>query len=145
MNSFKFWILSLCGATAISSIFKILLSNSSVKKVVNIFLSLFVLLYTIMPIQSIINDFSFDDDLSGKQTDFNNYYVDGYEQIVKISIENECEKMSVKVVSFNIESYIDNDGNLVVERLEIDIDNDEKSIDIATQIKNSLGFEVNVT
>jgi hypothetical protein len=43
MENFKLWIISFCGAGIISSLFKILVSNSNVKKSVDIFLSMFYL------------------------------------------------------------------------------------------------------
>ncbi len=135
------WMLSLCGATAITSLFRILLSNSSLNKVLNIFFTLFVLFYTIMPVQSLFNN-DFDDILIDTPTEYNEIYQNGYEQIIEISIENECKKEGVEVLSCDTVSIIDNDGYLCVETIEIDIDNNKKIEAIKVKLKQELGYEV---
>ena len=54
MDGFKTWILSVCGAMILSSLFKMILSDSSLKKSVNIFFSLFILFYTVVPLSGSI-------------------------------------------------------------------------------------------
>lgn len=144
MEYFKIWIISLCGATAISSLFKILLSNSSLNKVLNIFFSVFILFYTVMPIQSVIDSYSFDNEFNDEQIEYNEIYKKGYEQIIESSVTNECKKLSVEVLSFQISSYVNDDGHLYIEQLEIDIDNNEKIDEVKTELKTQLGYEVNV-
>lgn len=144
MNDFKIWMLSLCGATAITSLFKILLSNSSLNKVLNIFFSVFILFYTVMPIQSVLNNNSHNNEFNSEQVDYNEIYKNGYEQIIKTSVINECEKLSVEVLTFEIFSYVNDDGHLCVEQLEIDINNNEKIAEVKAELKTWLGYEVSV-
>ncbi len=142
MDFFKIWILSLCGATAITSLFRILLSNSSLNKVLNIFFTLFVLFYTIMPMQSLFSDKIYIDISLETPTENSDVYKNGYEQIVELSIENECKKLDVEVLSCNITSYMNDDGYLFVESIEIDIDDDNKIEIIKNKLKEQLGYEV---
>ena len=82
MENFKVWIISLCGAGIISSLFKILVSNSNVKKSVNIFLSMFVFLYTIIPIENVISDLKIDTIENYDDSDYTEIYKSGYETII---------------------------------------------------------------
>ena len=141
MNFFKIWMLSLCGATAITSLFRILLSNSSLNKVLNVFFTLFVLFYTVMPMQLLFNNNNFDTDLINSTVEYNEFYKEGYEEIIEVSIKNECEKENVNVLSCNISSYI-KDNYLHVDSIEISIDNYEKNESIKSILKERLGYEV---
>ena len=71
-------------------------------------------------------------------------YKKGYEQIIEYSVTNECKKLSIELLSFQISSYVNDDGHLCVEKLEIDIDNNEKIGEVKTELKTQLGYEVNV-
>lgn len=144
MNSFKIWILSLCGATAITALFKILLSKSSLNKILNIFFTLFVLFYTIMPLQSLFNIKEFNNFSFNTSYENDEIYKKGYEQIIELSIKKECEKLDVKVISFNIVSNLNNDNTLSVEKIEIQINNEGKNEMIKNAIKEQLGYEVTV-
>lgn len=141
MDSFKIWIISLCGATAVSAIFKLLLSDSSLKKVINVFFSIFVLFYTVMPIQAFFND-KIDFEV-GNEIDFKEYYQDGYETIVKKAIINLCNDIDVIVLSININSYIDDEGYLNINDIVIQT-NSQNPNEIEEIIKNELGFEVEI-
>ena len=141
MNFFKIWMLSLCGATAITSLFRILLSNSSLNKVLNVFFTLFVLFYTVMPMQLLFNNKNFDTDLINSTVEYSEFYKEGYEEIIEVSIKNECEKENVNVLSCNISSYI-KDNYLHVDSIEISIDNYEKNESIKSILKERLGYEV---
>lgn len=141
MDSFKIWMLSLCGATAITSLFRILLSNSSLNKVLNIFFTLFVLFYTIIPVQSLFNNVFYDIS-TDTPTDYNEIYKNGYEQIIELSIKMECKKEGIEVLSCDTVSTIDNDGYLCVETIEIVIDNDKKIEAIKVKLEQELGYEV---
>ncbi len=144
MDDFKLWMISLCGATAITSLFRILLSGSSLNKVLNIFFSIFILFYTVMPLQSFLNNKSYEVPAETDETEYNELYRNGYEQIIEMSVEKECENLSVEVLSFEINSYIDNDGYLCVNKLEISIDNKEKISQVESELRTKLGFEVSV-
>lgn len=142
MESFKLWMLSLCGATAITSLFRILLSSTSLNKVLNIFFTLFVLFYTITPIQSFFDNKDFNNILTDTPTEYNEVYKNGYEQIIELSIKNECKKLDVEVLSCNIVSYLNSDGYLCVESIEVQIDNNEMNEKINSVLKEQLGYEV---
>lgn len=141
MDSFKIWIISLCGATAVSAIFKLLLSDSSLKKVINVFFSIFVLFYTVMPIQVFLKD-NIDFEVEN-EIDFKEYYQDGYETIITKSIINLCNDIDVKVLSININSYIDDEGYLNINNIVIQT-NSQHPNEIEEIIKNELGFEVEI-
>lgn len=142
MEYFKTWIFSLCGAGIITSVFRILVSNSHVKKTVNIFLSMFVFLYTIIPIENIISDFDFQYDNDIETNSYTDIYKDGYETIIVKSIENVCDKHNVSIVNININSYIDNDGYLVIEKIELELSNDDKNQIVAMELKEQFNYEV---
>lgn len=136
-------MLSLCGATAITSLFRILLSNSSLNKVLNVFFTLFVLFYTVMPMQLLFNNNNFNTDLINTTVEYSEFYKEGYEEIIEVSIKNECKKENVNVLSCNINSYI-KDNYLYVDSIEISIDNYEKNESIKSILKERLGYEVTV-
>ncbi len=142
MESFKIWLMSLCGATAISAIFKLLLADSSIKKVINVFFSIFILFYTVMPVQSFFKD---GVKISADNSDisYEEYYQDGYENIVTQAIINLCNDLGVNVLSLEIDSYIDNEGYLNVNKITIKT-NSQNPQNIEVEIENKLGFEVEV-
>lgn len=142
MEYFKTWIFSLCGAGIITSVFRILVSNSNVKKTVNIFLSMFVFLYTVIPIENIISDFDFQFENDIETSSYTDIYKDGYETIIVKSIENVCDKHNISIVNININSYIDNDGYLVIEKIELELSNDDKNQIVAKELKEQFNYEV---
>lgn len=143
MESFKFWIFSVSGATAITAVFKMLLSNSSLSKMLNIFFSLFVLFYTVIPLQNVFSKEKIEFYLQD-ETPYEDYYEDGYQRLVENSIKNVCEKMSVEVLSVDMSSYIDSEGYLNIRSLEVKTDSPERSDEIERELRTQLGFEVNV-
>ncbi len=144
MESFKIWILSVCGATAITSLCKVLLSKSKVQKMTNVFLSIFVLLYTILPIKNInLNFNSFQNEIIDEES-YDLYYQEGYKTIVSESIINVCEKHDINVISIEMDSYIDDENYLVVDNLVVDIEDDSQIYEAKNLIKNSLNYEVSV-
>ncbi len=142
MESFKIWLMSLCGATAISAIFKLLLADSSIKKVINVFFSIFILFYTVMPVQSFFKE---GVKISADNSDisYEEYYQDGYENIVTQAIINLCNDLGVNVLSLEIDSYIDSEGYLNVNKITIKT-NSQNPHNIEAEIENKLGFEVEV-
>ncbi len=142
MEYFKNWILSLCGAGIISSIFKILVSNSNVKKTVNIFLSMFVFLYTIIPIESMFDSFKINFKKDFETKTYEEIYKDGYETIIVNSIKNVCKNYNVSIVNINIDSYIDSDSYLVVKKIELELSSNDKSQIIAKELKDKFNYEV---
>lgn len=142
MENFKVWIISLCGAGIISSLFKILVSNSNVKKSVNIFLSMFVFLYTIIPIENVISDLKIDTIEDYDDSDFIEIYKSGYETIIIKTIENVCASNGVTLLNINIDSYIDDNQYLVVNRIELELNTDEKNQIIQKELKEKSDIEV---
>lgn len=140
MDAIKQWILSLCGATAITGVFQVFLSNTNFKKVINTFLSVFVLFYTIIPlsnIESVNMDFDFDN------PELSEFSEENYEQVIIATIKSVCEDNDVEVISIDIDSYI-NDDYLVIEKIEVETDTPTKSEEIEIILKNEFGFEVSV-
>ena len=86
MDTFKLWILSVCGASAITSLCRLLVSKSKLKKTTNIFFSLFVLLYMLFPFAN-SNDVLFNNDDIESEISFDFNYRDGYEKLVNEKIE----------------------------------------------------------
>ncbi len=143
MDTFKLWILSVCGASAITSLCRLLVSKSKLKKTTNIFFSLFVLLYMFLPFVNSDNEFFNNDDIECEISfDFNNR--DGYEKLVNESIKSLCKEMGVEVISVDIDSYTDEDGNLLINSLIVNINDKSRIVETENAIKNKLGFEVTV-
>ena len=140
MDAIKQWILSLCGATAITGVFQIFLSNTNFKKVINTFLSIFVLFYTIIPLSNIK---SFNMNFDFENLELNEFSEENYEQVIITAIKSICEDCNVEVISVDIDSYI-NDDCLVVDKIEVETDTPTKSEEIEAILKNEFGFEVSV-
>ena len=138
MEDIKQFLLSVCGATAISGIFQIFLSNSNLKKSINVFLSIFVLFYTLMPLSNLnFEEFKFEFDSYST----NALNQEAYEEIISTSINDVCVKNSVEVITIDIDSYI-NDDYLQIDKIIVKISNPEKAQLIENEIKKQLGYEV---
>ncbi len=140
MDNLKIWILSLCGSTAIVSLLKILLSKSKLKKTINVFLSVFVLLYTILPFKLSIDDKN-KYDITIDETNYEISYKDGYDRIIVESVSALCEEYSIDVISIQVDSYIE-DSYIIVNELEVTIENKNKIQEATELIKRQLGYEV---
>ena len=140
MDAIKQWILSLCGATAITGVFQVFLSNTNFKKAINTFLSIFVLFYTIIPLSNIK---SFNRNFDFENLELNEFSEENYEQVIITTIKSICEDCNVEVISVDIDSYI-NDDCLVVDKIEVETDTPTKSEEIEAILKNEFGFEVSV-
>lgn len=140
MELIKQWFLSLCAATAITGIFNVFLSNTNFKKTVNVFLTIFVLFYTVIPLSNIqSSDISFNiEDVEQSQLTEENY-----EQVIATAIKNICDNKNIEVLSVDIESYMDDDC-LVVEKILVETDTPDKTKNIEELLKKELGFEVSV-
>ncbi len=144
MDNIKLWMLSLCGATAITAIFKILLSDTNLKKAINVFFSVFILFYILTPLNDYIKNDNSIINFYEHKTDKDEIYISGYEEIIKLSLENICNEKSIKVLDIKIESYLDDDGNIYINSLEIDIDDNNRILEIESVINEKLGYEVKV-
>lgn len=142
MESYKIWIMSLCGATAVSAVFKLLLADSSLKKVINVFFSIFILFYTVMPVQSFFKE-GVKINAESNDISYEEYYEEGYEAVITQAVTNLCNNIGVKVLSIDIDSYIDDEGYLNVNKIELQV-NSDKPQEIEKMIKSELGFEVEV-
>ncbi len=141
MDNFKLWIISFCGTGIISSLFKILVSNSNVKKSVDIFLSMFVFLYTVIPIGNLMYDIKFDIEISEKAS-YEDLYKNGYEAIVTESIEKICSSNDIEIEDIYIDSYLDENQYLVINKVELELSHNENNNEIKRAIKEELGIEV---
>lgn len=140
MEAFKIWIMSLCGATAVSAVFKLLLADSSLKKVINVFFSIFILFYTVMPVQTFLkNDIELE--ANSGESAYEEYYQDGYESVITQAVTNLCNDMGVKVLNLQIDSYIDEEGYLNVREIILKT-NSANPYELENIIKEKLGFEV---
>lgn len=142
MESFKIWLMSLCGATAVSAVFKLLLADSSLKKVINVFFSIFILFYTVMPMQSFFKE-SIKIDTENTKVSYEEYYEEGYKAVITQAVTNLCSNMGVKVLSLDIDSYIDDEGYLNVNKIVLKTDSSNPQ-EVKNKIKSELGFEVEV-
>lgn len=141
MDNYKIWIMSICGATAISAIFKLLLADSSLKKTINVFFSIFILFYTVLPLENIFKnaiEFNFE-----SVDSYDEYYQEGYEEIISQAINNLCDNMGVKVLDIDINSYIDDEGYICVNNINLKTNSDNPQV-VKHEIENKLGFEVQV-
>lgn len=144
MEYLKVWAISLCGALVVTSIFRIIINNSSLNKSINIFLSMFIFLYTVIPLENIFDSFNNIKPVERIEKSYDDYYIDGYEKIIIKAIKNICKEKNVSVLSVNMDSYIDNEGYLCVNFLEIKIDSPKLNEEIKETIKEKLGFEVTI-
>lgn len=140
MDLIKQWILSLCGATAISGLFQVFLSSSNLKKSINVFLSIFILFYTVIPLSYIKTD---NPDFEFGNTEIGELTEEAYENVIKMTVEEVCSQNSVNVISIDIDSYI-SDNYLYVNDITVSIDKPEKSGLIESQLKEKFGLEVSV-
>lgn len=138
MEEIKALLISLGGAIALTSLFKILLSDSSLKKVLNIFFSSLILFYIFIPISSIAKtDFEVNDYVANDEQTIQN----GMELVVVKSIEEVCNKLEVNVINIEIDAYIEND-QLNVNELIVYIEEKDRVIEVQNEIKKSLDYEV---
>ncbi|MBR2953613.1 MAG: hypothetical protein IKC45_04430 [Clostridia bacterium] len=142
MENLRIWTFSLCGALFITAIFKIIVSGSRLEKSVNIFLSVFIFLYAVFPVND--TNFNVDSyiDIDDNNTDV--IYYNGYEKIIKESIKKICSDNNIDINSINIDSYIDDNGDYVVNKIIIESNTSDNKNNIKSIIKSELGFEVKV-
>lgn len=138
MEEIKALLISLGGAIALTSLFKILLSDSSLKKVLNIFFSSLILFYIFIPISSIAKtDFEVNDYVANDEQAIQN----GMELVVVKSVEEVCSKSEVNVINIEIDAYIEND-QLNVNELIVYIEEKDRVIEVQNEIKKNLDYEV---
>ena len=144
MENLKLWAVSLCGALVVSSIFRIIIKNSSLYKTINIFLSMFIFLYTIIPLENIFNDFEFINFDKKYEQSYDDYYKDGYEKIIIQAIKNICKEDNVDIMYIEINSYVDEESNLIIRNIDIKTAAPELNDILKKKINDKLGFEVTI-
>ena len=143
MDSFKLWAYSLCGAIVITSVFKLIVSDSRLKKSINIFLSAFIFFYSIIPLSNIGDLFDITV-LNSNNEDLSEIYIEGFDKIVVESINSVCDDNNVTIISIEIDSYIDNDDNYVVNKIIVETDSPERNEEMESTLYEQLKFEVDV-
>lgn len=134
----------MCGAMILSSLFKTILSDSSLKKSVNIFFSLFILFYTVVPLSNAFGENKRTESEITTQSNYDEIFDEAYERIVEQSISNVCSELSVDISDIQIKAYSNKDGILCVESIKVDIIQKEKAQEVKNAINKQLGFEVDV-
>lgn len=143
MDYIKNLIFSLCGASAVVSISKLLLHDSKLSKSVNIFLSLFLMFYMIAPFGNAPTDSELLNNIDGENfEDFSseNYYSD----FIKLAVNKVCEEEKCTAEKIEIHET-DLNGETVIEYIEIKLNDSSKAGVVADRLKKEYGFEVRVT
>lgn len=143
MDNFKLWAYSLCGAIVITSVFKLIVFDSRLTKSINIFLSVFIFFYSINPLSDIGNLFDISV-LDSNNVDESEIYLEGFDKIVVESINSVCDDNNVTIISIEIDSYIDNDDNYVVNKIIVETDSPERNEEMESTLYEQLKFEVDV-
>lgn len=142
MEDIKNFVLSLCGSTAIVSLCKLVLSNSKLKKTTNVFFSIFVLLYTMLPITKI--NLEENKMILNEEIEFDDsYYTSGYEAVITEAIKNICVENNIDVISVELNTY-NEDDYVMIENISVTILDKSKITETESLLKKELGFEVSV-
>ncbi len=144
MDNIKLWAFSLSGALIITSVFRLIINKSSLYKSINIFLSMFIFLYSILPFGNVFYDMNFKFDTDDLEQSYDVIYKEGYEKIIIQAIKNICNENNILITNINIDSYVDEDGYLNVNYIEIETDSPSQTNEIVKQIYEKTGFEVNI-
>ena len=143
MENLKLWLLSVGGAYVVTSIFRIIL-NDRYKKSVNVFLSLFVLFYTVFPINQIIKENkNIINKIEFQNETLEEYYEKSYVEILNKIILDACNENKVELLSLNIKSDVDG-NDFIIESIDLVIDKKSKVEHIKKYIKDKFNLEVNV-
>lgn len=140
MEMIKNYIFSLCGASIIISIAKIILHKSKLSKTVNIFLSLFLLFYMIAPFGKSSDDFTF---YEPENIEYTENFSSGYTEIIKLSVQKVCEEENCIAEEITVHEK-EKDGESMIDFIEIKLNDGSKVQTVAEKLKNGYGFEVSV-
>lgn len=141
MELIKNYIFSLCGASIIISVAKIILHKSKLTKTVNIFLSLFLLFYMVAPFGNSSDDFTFYEPENVENTA---NYSNNYSEFIKISVKKVCDEENCTAEKITVHEK-EKDGENVIDFIEIKLNDKSKAAAVAGKLKNGYGFEVNVS
>lgn len=142
MELIKNYIFSLCGASIVISVAKIILHNSKLTKTVNIFLSLFLLFYMIAPFGNQKTSTDFYNYV--KESNTENYSSDNYSDFITFAVTRLCEEENCTAEKIQIIEK-EKDGEKVIDYIEIKLNDSSKAEIIAEKLKKEYGFEVNVS
>lgn len=142
MELVKNYIFSLCGASIVVSVSKMILHNSKLKKTVNIFLSLFLLFYMVAPFgKENVSTYFFTEQ---KYSNIEDYTSDNYSGFIDFAVGKLCEEENCTVDKITIYEK-EKDGEKVIDYIEIKLSDPSKAGKISARLKNEFGFEVNVS
>lgn len=142
MELIKNYIFSLCGASIVVSVAKIILHNSKLTKTVNIFLSLFLLFYMIAPFGSKNTSTDFYNYVNERHTE--NYSSDSHSDFITFAVRKLCEEENCTADKIVIHKREKN-GEKVIDYIEVKLNDSSKAEIIAEKLKKEYGFEVNVS
>ncbi len=139
MELIKSWIFSLCGASMIASVIKIIFHGSKLKKSVNVFLSLFLLFYMLSPFTNGTEIGNLETAESKIESNEINYS----KTFVETAISNVCVEHNCNIISINIDSF-ENDSEIIIRTVTLTINDKSKCETIQKEIFEKFGFEVDV-
>lgn len=144
MENVKIWLLSFGCALFLTSIFKLIISETSLKKTANIFFSVFIIVYMLVPIKSLNYKKDF---MPNTETEYGDADVlqNGYDALIENAVNEVCVKNSVEIVELLIKSNVNENGEYTVSKIELKIDSKDKIENIKSALEKELGFEVTVT
>ena len=99
--------------------------------------------YSINPLSDIGNLFDISV-LDSNNVDESEIYLEGFDKIVVESIYSVCDDNNVTIISVEIDSYIDNDDNYVVNKIIVETDSPERNEEMESTLYEQLKFEVDV-
>ena len=142
MELIKNYIFSLCGASIVVSVSKMILHNSKLKKTVNIFLSLFLLFYMVAPFgkENVSTDFFTEQ----KDISIEDFSTDSYSDFIDFAVGKLCEEENCTADKITIYEK-EKDGEKVIDYIEIKLNDESKAEKIAERLTKEYGFEVNVS
>lgn len=143
MDYIKNLIFSLCGASAVVSISKLILHDSKLSKSVNIFLSLFLMFYMIAPFGNTQTDSELLNNIN--QDNFEDFSTENYySDFIKLAVHKVCEQEKCTAEEIEIHETELN-GETVIEYIEIKLNDGSKAGVVADRLRKEYGFEVKVT
>lgn len=144
MENIKIWLLSFGCALFLTSILKLIISDSHFKKTANIFFSVFITVYMLVPIKSsdLKNNFTPNIETQyGKEKIIEN----GYDLIIENTVNEICCNNSVEITDLKIESETDENGEYTVLKIELEINPKTEISNIKSALEKEVEFEVTVT
>lgn len=144
MENIKIWLLSFGCALFLTSILKLIISDSHLEKTANIFFSVFITVYMLAPIKSLNfeNVFTLNDESKFSEEEI---VENGYDMLIENTVNEICINNSVKIISLKIDSEITENGEYTVSKIRLEIQPKEEINNIKSALEKELEFEVTVT